>query len=123
MAVYITSAEEWLVLNIFVNVMRKCHPAFRTNVAIQMVVPKSLDSLNVGETSYNISLKSGEFLNASCMEAKELIDLLSQRFLPKDQAGTVEKLYYPQNQMRNTARKVSVQCYNANELNYFVKNS
>jgi hypothetical protein len=110
LAIYITSPEEWIGLNVLVHFYKKCFAAFRDFVSIHVVIP--IDAkFNFSDDS-NYSETAKEFIelnedNASCDSIKQYTEVTLWHFMPQiKERDNKMMLFYPQNHMRNVAKNV-----------------
>ncbi|ODN01158.1 Beta-1,4-glucuronyltransferase 1 [Orchesella cincta] len=108
LAVHITSEEEWLVLNLYTRFLERCFPAFRDQVSVHLALPASLGPFCFDEdkiVAWNITnFEEVEFQN-QCHEPKEYMQFLMDAFPTTHKDKLALKEVYPQNHMRNIARK------------------
>jgi hypothetical protein len=110
LAVFIAAPDEWIGLNLLVNFYRKCNPLFRDYVSIHVVVPSAVDTFDsYGDA--NANNEAAAFLELyHHIDKCELIQNFTKATVERFKAGVEAKdvmAYYPQNHMRNIARKVS----------------
>ncbi|CAL8072141.1 unnamed protein product [Orchesella dallaii] len=106
LAVYITNEEEWLMLNVYTRFLERCYPSFRDQVSIHLAVPSSLDQFCFKENVLDTWEKNRTVIeNKECHEATDLMQLLTSTFPITGSAKLALKEVYPQNHMRNLARK------------------
>ncbi|ODN01168.1 Beta-1,4-glucuronyltransferase 1 [Orchesella cincta] len=107
LAVYITNEEEWLMLNLYIRFLERCYPSFGNQVSIHLAVPSSLDQFCFKEGV----LEKWEANQATienkyqCHEVHDFMNLLISTFPITEKAKLALKEVYPQNHMRNIARK------------------
>jgi hypothetical protein len=97
--VFVRNEEELGILALFVAYMRRCNVLFSQTVSIHLVVPISFEAPSFpNETSYWESFSDNDH---PCGQPHEFMISLMRKMLMLD----AESLY-PQNHMRNIARKV-----------------
>lgn len=106
LAVYVWDADELAVLGLFVSYMRKCSVLFSQTVSVHVVVPidfeipEALNQSLYFDTSSSSSSSSDD--DHPCGQPHEFMSNLINKMLPQRMGGL-----YPQNHMRNIARKVT----------------
>ncbi len=108
-AVHLTSAEEWLILNLYTCYLSRCHASFQNQVSLHLAVPSGVSALKVEDDmlkQWNITnLEQVRILGEACPEAKGYLNYLLESFPTLDKEKLRYKEVYPQNHMRNIARK------------------
>lgn len=108
---YIRSSEEWLIFHLYLCYLSRCHPQFNNQVSIHIAVPDQVGVLNVDETllrQWNYTWDQVEEAHRTgliCPSNKFYLDYLMRKFPTLSKWKLKLKEVYPQNVMRNIARK------------------
>jgi hypothetical protein len=118
LAILVKDPAEWMSLNVLIASYRECFEDFRNFVSIHVVIPMDEDKggrlVYSKHSDYEAMVKGYmkevglKKKNRVCSWNEEYIVKLIEYFVSKDASlgSDEEMLYYPQNQMRNIARKV-----------------
>jgi len=99
LAVYVRNEEEFGILTVFVAYMKRCNVLFSQTVSIHLVVPINFEAPNfLNETSFWESFSDNDH---PCGQPHEFMITLMKKMVFLDADSL-----YPQNHMRNIARKV-----------------
>lgn len=109
LAVYVAHPEELTVLHLFIAYMRKCSALFNQTVSIHLAVPMhgftpppSPSSFTNDTTSQPPSFDFSPYDDFPCGQPHQFIALVIKNVIPD---GIDKASLYPQNHMRNIARK------------------
>lgn len=91
--------EELWITSIFMSYMRRCSPLFSATVSVHIVVPVGFKEPSSYNQTLYFEVMSEEY---PCGEPQQFMSSLMSKLL-----FTVPEGLYPQNHMRNVARKVS----------------
>lgn len=113
LALHLTSVEEWLIFNLFNCYLSRCHPSYKERVALHLSFPSKGTqherNLQLNEdilSGWKVnSLEEVVWENGSCPDAKKYLNLLIKTFPIMDPEKLAMKEVYPQNHLRNIARK------------------
>lgn len=96
-AIFVAGNDEMHLLQIYVSYLRNCFPSIRDRVSFHLVYPK--------ERKPSIkTLEYKDYLNYDCAKPKETLIRLMKYRTPETTKWRTKKVY-PQNHMRNIARK------------------
>lgn len=104
LAVYITTSAEYQILNAFISYMSMCSDIFRDTVSVHMAVPIDLTVIENENDRIFLQLLVKDLAMDYCQKPMDVMDILIGSLLPD---GRDSRIVYPQNHMRNIARKVS----------------
>lgn len=99
LAVYVRNGDELWILSIFMSYMRRCSALFLQTVSVHVVVPAEFEVPDYANQSFYYDVMSDEH---PCGQPHQYMSSLVVKFLQHEPVGL-----YPQNHMRNIARKVS----------------
>ncbi|CAG7785536.1 unnamed protein product [Allacma fusca] len=100
LAVYIRTSDEWIILNLFNIYMQRCSALFTQTVSIHVAVPVNYEPMNSPNDSSRFEFSP--WYDHPCGQPSEFLSLLMKKLLPD---GIDQGALYPQNHMRNIARK------------------
>jgi hypothetical protein len=110
LAVYVTSLKEWIGMNILFDFYRKCNPLFRDFVSIHVAIPIKAQDMSFIPDNSLFEREVDDFLMSNkdisgCNSTEKFTEAVIERFKTHENENEV-MLYYPQNHMRNIAKKV-----------------
>lgn len=87
LAIQLISDEEWLVFNVYMEYLTKCHSNFERQVALHLVFPANLTSFKTDNEIFSewSNLKPNWGSNVACPEAKKHLKYLLKTFPTKDE--------------------------------------